>query len=124
MRRREEIERLWLGCLALAEDRGLPERAAAGLMDASFGLRIRRGTYRSSAEAATGEELSDLTASRDLKAMVESNLVEAVGERRGRYYLAGKKLTSLREEIRADRPAKAAEDPFEAVRNRRQLKLA
>jgi Fic family protein len=123
MRRREEIERVWLGCLALAEDRGLPERAAAGLMDASFGLRIRRGAYRSSAEAATGEELSDLTASRDLKAMVDSNLVEAVGERRGRYYLAGKKLKSLREQIRADRPAKAEADPFEAVRNRRQLKL-
>src|SRR3954454_12725505 len=32
MRRREEIEQLWVGCLGLAEARGLPERCAAGLM--------------------------------------------------------------------------------------------
>lgn len=123
MRRREEIEQIWLGCLKLTEEHGLPERSAAGLMDVTFGLRIRRGTYRSSAESAIGEEISDLTASRDLRAMVESALVEAVGERRGRYYLAGERLKSLRQEVRAGRPAKAAQDPFKAVRDRRQLKL-
>jgi Fic family protein len=123
MRRREEIEQVWLGCLKLAENEGLPERCAAGLMDASFGLRLRRGTYRSSVETAEGEEISDLTASRDLKAMADTGLVEAVGERRGRYYLAGEALVSLYEEIRAARPQKSADDPFVVVRDRRQLKL-
>ena len=124
MRRREEIERLWNSCAELAERNRLPERCAAGLMDAAIGLRIRRQTYRSSTASATGEEISDLTASRDLKAMVEADLLHAVGERRARYYLAGDTLSELREEIRAARPPKSADDPFRIVRDGRQLKLA
>jgi Fic family protein len=124
MRRREEIERLWNGCVELSERHHLPERCAAGLMDAALGVRIRRKIYRSSTEGATGEEISDLTASRDLKAMVDAELLEAVGERRARYYLATETLTRLREEIRSHRPAHSADDPFVLVRERRQLKLA
>jgi Fic family protein len=123
MRRREEIEKVWLGCLRLVEGHGLPERCAAGMMDASFGLRLRRGTYRASAEAAMGEEISDLTASRDLRAMVDNALLDAVGERRGRYYLASETLKALHNEVRAARPPKSADDPFSIVRDRRQLKL-
>ncbi len=124
MRRRKEIEQVWVGCVELAEARGLPERCAAGLMDLTFGLRLRRGTYRSAIETAIGEEISDLMASRDLKAMVDSELVEAVGERRGRYYLAGDPLVDLRRKVRAARPEKAHDDPFQIVRDRRQLRLA
>lgn len=123
MRRREEIEQVWLGCLRLAEKASLPERSAAGLMDATFGLRLRRGTYRSSVEAAEGEEISDLTASRDLKAMVDGGLITPVGERRGRYYVASDALRTLHEEVRSGRPPKSADDPFAIVRERRQLKL-
>jgi Fic family protein len=124
MRRRSEIERLWNTCVEIAEGNRLPERCAAGLVDAAIGLRIRRKSYRSSAATAVGEEISDLTATRDLKAMVERGLLEAVGERRGRYYLAGDALIRLREEIRAARPPKSEEDPFRIVQERRQLKLA
>jgi len=123
MRRREEIEGLWNSCVLLADQNQLPERVAAGLMDASLGVRIRRKIYRSSAEAATGEDLSDLTASRDLKAMVDSGLLEAVGERRARYYLAGNPLRELREDIRSSRAPQSVDDPFTIVRERRQLKL-
>lgn len=70
-----------------------------------------------------GEEMSDLTASRDLKAMVDSGLLEAVGERRARYYLAGDALTRLREEVRSRRAPKSSDDPFVIVRERRQLQL-
>lgn len=123
MRRREEIERIWNACVDLSERRRLPERCAAGLMDAALGVRIRRKIYRSSTEAATGEEISDLTASRDLKAMVDTDLLEAVGERRGRYYLASEALTQVSKEIRSQRPPESADDPFAIVRERRQLKL-
>jgi Fic family protein len=123
MRRREEIESLWNSCTDLADDHGLPERSAAGLMDAAIGIRIRRRVYRSSAEAAIGEELSDLTASRDLRAMVDADLLEPVGERRARYYVAGRTLNDLRERVRAERPPKGTDDPFSIVRDRRQLKL-
>jgi Fic family protein len=124
MRRREEIEKLWNACVKLTEARSLPERCAAGLMDAALGVRIRRKVYRSSTEAATGEEISDLTASRDLKALVDAGLLEPVGERRARYYLAGGTLTGLREDIRSRRPPASQDDPFAIVRERRQLKLA
>jgi Fic family protein len=123
MRRRREIERLWNSCAELTERNRLPERCAAGLIDAAIGLRIRRQTYRASAQAAVGEDLSDLTASRDLKAMVEAGLLEPFGERRARYYVASETLTALRAEVRADRPPKSADDPFRIVRDRRQLRL-
>lgn len=123
-RRRTEIEELWNGCLALAESNGLPERCAAGLMDAASGLRIRRGSYLTSAQDAVGEEISEQSASRDLKAMVDVGLLEAVGERRARYYLSGDDPHRVREQIRAQRPPKAADDPFDVARERRQLSLA
>ena len=123
LRRREEIEALWNACLEAALSHGLPERTASGVMDASYGLRLRRKSYRSSVETVTGEEISDLTASRDLKSMVDSGLLAAVGERRGRYYLAGDEVTELRARVRMARPPKVADDPFAVVRDRRQLQL-
>lgn len=123
LRRREEIEALWNACVELTGRHQLPERAAAGLMDAAYGLRLRRGSYRGLVESVAGEEISDLTATRDLKAMVESKLLEAVGERRGRYYVADDELVAIREKIRARRPPRAAGDPFQLVRDRQQLTL-
>lgn len=122
-RRRAEIEELWNGCVALAERSGLPERCAAALVDTAYGLRIRRGSYQSAGEEMTGEGISDQSASRDLKAMVDLGLLEAVGERRARYYLAGDDARKLREAIRAKRPPQETDDPFRIARERRQLSL-
>jgi Fic family protein len=124
LRRREEIEQLWNTCVALAEANGLPERCAAALMDAAYGMRIRRGGYQASIQAAIGEEISEQSASRDLMAMVSSGLLEPIGERRARYYLAGDETRLRWSEIRAKRPASnAADDPFTVVREQRQLRL-
>jgi Fic family protein len=123
-RRRVEIEELWNGCVALAERNGLPERCAAALVDTAYGLRIRRGSYQSAGEEMTGEEISDQSASRDLKAMVDLGLLEAVGERRARYYLAGDETRGIREAIRAKRPPRESDDPFRIAREQRQLSLS
>jgi Fic family protein len=123
VRRREEIEHLWNACAELAEAEGLAERCASGLIDAAYGFRIRRGGYKSGVEVSLAEEISDLTATRDLKAMVDRGLLEAVGERRARYYVGSHSLLELRAQIRAGRLPKAVEDPFEVVRHRRQLSL-
>jgi Fic family protein len=122
-RRRAEIEELWNGCVALAKRNGLPERCAAGLVDTAYGLRIRRGSYQLAVEQTTGGELSQQSASRDLKAMVDLGLLEPVGERRARYYVVGDETRKLREAIRAKRPPKETDDPFRIVRERRQLSL-
>ena len=121
LRRRSEIEALWLACLELAEKDDLPERTAAALMEAAYGARIRRQNYRSTIESVTGDGVTDLTASRDLKAIVETGLFEAVGETRGRYYLLGNELKKLSDAIREQRPPKGMDDPFDLVRNGRQL---
>lgn len=123
LRRRQEIEELWNSCSALAEKSGLPERCAVALMDAAYGLRIRRGSYRTSVEGVTGEEVSEQTASRDLRAMVDQELLEPLGERRARYYLAGPRPIEIRNQVKASRPPRTDEDPFMVVRDRRQLSL-
>jgi Fic family protein len=122
-RRRAEIEELWNGCVALAERHKLPERCAAALVDTAYGLRIRRGSYQVAGEEMTGEEISNQSASRDLKAMVDLGLLRPVGERRARYYLGGDEAVGLRQRIRAERPAEETDDPFRVVREKRQLSL-
>jgi DNA-binding transcriptional ArsR family regulator len=62
----------------------LADRVVAVIFNPAIGLRVRNSTYR----AAIGdlEEINDATASRDLGKLVEANLLEAYGEKRGRYY--------------------------------------
>jgi len=123
LRRRVEAEKLWLACQELAEDRGLPERVTAGMVAAAYGLRVRRSAYRSEVMESTGEEIADLTASRDLRSLVDAGLLEPIGERRTRYYVASDSVKAVRERIRVDRPPPAESDPFERARSGRQLKL-
>ena len=122
LRRVQEIEALFSACLDLAERARLPERAAAGLMDAAHGLRLRNSTYRAVVETSFGEEISKLTATRDLNAMVEASLIEAVGERRARHYVAGNTLKDVRVSVRNNRPPRENDDPF-AVYRGEQLEL-
>lgn len=124
LRRRRETEELWNACTGLTESNGLPERCATALLDVAYGLRIRRGSYRTAVETGTGEEISEQTATRDLQAMVDRGLLRPVGERRARYYLAGGEPARLRQEIVAARPPATADDPFELLQARRQLRLA
>jgi Fic family protein len=124
LRRLREIEQLWLGCHELSERHGLPERCAAAMMDAAYGLRLRRMSYRRTVALAYGEEISEITASRDLKAMVEAKLLEPFGERRSRHYLGMPVLAELREKIRAGRPPREERDPFAIVASERQLSLS
>jgi Fic family protein len=123
LRRVEELEELWVRCAELAERRRLHERVAGGLMDAALGFRLRNASYRTAVEVTAGEEISELTASRDLKAMVDAGLVEPVGERRGRYYVAGDELRTARAAVRGSRPPREDFDPFAIAAAELQLSL-
>ena len=123
LQRREEVEALWLACYELIEKNGLPERCTAGLMEAAYGLRLRRRSYQKATNLSWGEDVTDVTASRDLKAMVEKGLLEPVGERRSRHYLATKQITDLREDIRARRAPREERDPFTIVRRGEHLSI-
>jgi hypothetical protein len=85
------------------------------------GLRVRNASYRSLTETTSGETISELSATRDLKAMVDADLLEPVGERRGRYYVAAPELRRLHQQIRASRPPRDEYDPFVVARDSLQL---
>lgn len=120
LRRREETEAIWNACLMLAERNRLPERCTAGLADVARGLRLRRPGYQAVVELSTGEAISEQTASRDLIAMADLGLLEPVGERRARYYVAGAETRGAWREIRERRPSREDDDPFRVAQDRRQ----
>ena len=49
-------------------------------------------------------------AGRDLKALADAGLLQAVGERRGRFYVASQAVLALEQSIR--QPRLPIEDPF------------
>lgn len=91
--RAREAMRLWHALDVAARAHGLPERVIVPMFDAAQGFRVRNATYRS---AMAGDELSEQTAGRDLKALVDRGLLVPKGERRGRYYVASDSLTAIR----------------------------
>jgi Fic family protein len=123
LRRIEEAEQLWAACAELAARHRLPERAASGLYDAAHGVRLRNAFYRKLVQETLDEDISELTASRDLKAIVDAGLLEPVGERRARYYVAHDPVIELRRRIRRSRPARDTTDPFDLANQQMQLDL-
>lgn len=96
-RRFAEAERLWSGLDGVVAGHALPDRVADVLFDAALGMRVRRTTYLKRVD------IEERTASRDLARLVESGLLEAVGNTRGRYYLAGPALRDLTRAVRQSR---------------------
>ncbi|HBX81200.1 MAG TPA: Fic family protein [Propionibacteriaceae bacterium] len=108
-RRIDDAERLWVGVENLVGHRD--ERQLAALNDAAMGLRLRRATYVKIADES-GTEITEPTAGRDLKALVEAGYLEPQGERRGRIYLATPKLRDVWRGVRSSRAHRDDADPF------------
>jgi Fic family protein len=107
LRRTEESERRWTLLQGVAERLRLPERTVGPLFNASMGLTLQNARYRNAAD------VSELVASRDLKALVDAGLLEARGEKRGRVYLRSKDLVAVDDEVRRSHRSRLVEDPFE-----------
>lgn len=114
LRRVRESERLWDDLEKLTKRRGMPTRSIGVLFDAAWGFRIRNATYRAIVGDTEGEELTEGTATRDLKQLVEAGLLDAEGERRGRFYMATKDLLAVRRAIIRSRDPVETSDPFAA----------
>ena len=104
LKRIEEVQKAYGMFTTMALDNGLNQRCALGLLEASMGMRVRRASYRVSAD------VHENTASRDLIAMSEAGLLIAKGEKRGRYYEASDEVKAVRASFR--RP-KDRYDPFD-----------
>jgi Fic family protein len=99
LRRVDDAQRTWEALEKQVRAVRLPERAAFALYPAALGLKIRRTAYEKDAEIEWG------TANRDLKMMVEADLLSPVGETKGRYYVATPGLRELRKQVIAERVA-------------------
>jgi Fic family protein len=108
LRRAKESEELGRLLEDVVRERGLPDRAVPALFDAAQGRRFRRSSYRGLLEGEEGQ-VSDALANRDLRALVAAGLLEARGEKRGRYYVAAAPLRAMRD---AARRPKGDMDPF------------
>lgn len=103
LRRSKETKRVWDLLDVEVKRHGLPDRMVGALVNAAFGLRIKNTNYRIAAD------VSENVASRDLKELVDSGLLVASGEKRGRYYEASTPIRSIRERCREP---KENIDPF------------
>jgi len=111
-RRIYETEHLYDSIAQLVSRCRLPSRVTGALADAARGRRLRRSIYVHLVELTEGDPISDLSASRDLKAMVDAGLLEAKGAGRGRTYHGAEELRRLWLDIRANRPPRANDDPY------------
>ena len=113
VRRLKESEKLWELLTRVVEQRGLPERTIFVMFDAARGMRVRRATYQPQAD------ISENTATRDLKGLVEQGLLIPAGERRGRTYFASDTLKDIRRqslEVRFQ-----LDDPFQTLSETKRL---
>lgn len=111
LQRIKDSERMWADLETLVRDLKLPDRSVMALFDAMIGLRVRNATYRAYFED-TPEEITEATASRDLRQLVHAGLLDARGEKRGRHYVARAVLADIRRRVVKARPLREDTDPF------------
>lgn len=103
LKRTQEIERLYSELESLIRKSRLPERTALALLQCAILGRVRNSSYRVSAD------ISNNLASRDLKNLVDANLITAEGEKRGRYYAPTSEIKEIRTRTRIP---KKNDDPY------------
>ena len=109
IRRNEEAEALFNEITKFIGLYSLQDRIWIALFDAALGLKVSNARYRKDAD------VSEFTASRDLKKLCEVQLLVPHGERKMRTYTAAKILSEAWQRIRINRPV---EDPYEVVQRK------
>jgi hypothetical protein len=92
----------------------LQERTWSALFDAALGIGVNNARYRKDAE------ITEFTASRDLKKLCEVELLTPHGERKMRTYTASKILSDVRGAIRMKR---SVDDPYALAERRRKIAM-
>lgn len=104
------LERIWNAVANEVKNRNLMDRTSWALADASIGIKVRNSTYRNQVN------ISNESASKDLRTLVENGLLVPKGERKGRYYEASDLIKRLAGE--ASIP-KNERDPFALIQETR-----
>lgn len=111
LRRVRESEKLWGHLEELIEAESLPDRSIEALFDASLGLRVRNASYRSNV-ARGWDEISNQTATTDLRHLVDAGLLVKHGAKRGTYYLAARQIADFRHQLRRERQPITTDELF------------
>jgi len=106
LRRLEQSASIWNLLIERVKDCGLHERTMNALLKAAYNIRVRNPSYRQESD------ISVQVAKIDLKALVSCGLLEAKGERRGRFYVASPQLRALRQQSRIKYDV---HDPFQEL---------
>ena len=96
-RRVDEAAAIWRELDERVAKHALHDRVTNLLYEAVLGYRLRRSSYLKTAG------IEQRTATRDLGRLVDVGLLEARGETRGRYYVAGEALTEIRRRCQSQR---------------------
>ncbi len=103
IRRNDEYENLFGAIDKITARESLHTRTTVPLFDCALGTRLTNSRYQK------GAEVSNYVATRELKQLSDIGLLDPVGEKRGRYYVAGKELLEAREKVRIK---KIVTDPY------------
>ncbi len=122
LRRIEETERLYAACAEIADGLGLPERTTGALVEAAYGFRLTHASYKKIVELTAGETIASLTASRDLRTLVDAKLLQPIGQTRGRHYVGEPIVLAQQGRVSSTREPREMSDPFELAS--RQLRPA
>lgn len=104
IRRHEEYEALFDGIERIIKRERLNERMTIPLLVSALGRRVTNSRYQKETEE------SSYVAGRDLKALADLGILLPHGEKRGRYYTAGRELQDVR--VKARR-TKTVLDPYQ-----------
>jgi Fic family protein len=102
--RMTETRETWTAVAGAVERAGLDERMVYAVYLSAVGRRVRR------ADHIEFSEVSERVASSDLKRLVDADLLGAVGEKRGRHYVASAAVKNMRNAVR--QPREVITDPF------------
>lgn len=112
LRRLAAFEEMWTMVANLVAQRRLPERSVGPVAEAAYGIRLRRATYMRNVEVTWGQAIAELTASRDLKALVNAGLLIPLGDTRARRYVATDHMRAMWADIKSRYPRYVESDPF------------
>ncbi len=101
------LDKIWSKIAAEVQKWKIMERMCWALADASIGIRVRNSTYRNQVQ------ISNESASKDLRTLVEKGLLTPKGERRGRWYEASDIIKNLVTDTYIPRQE---HDPFELLK--------
>ena len=115
LQRSRAMERAFNDIMKIVAIQKLHQRMEMSLVDATFGFKIRAAKYQEE------NKVSDVIASRDLRKLCDLGLLEPVGEKRGRYYIAAQPLKDIYTKARINDVR--AGDPYEIIRKKAQPQL-